>query len=598
MKKWNLKPSCQKEAGLLSQELGISNLTAQLLINRRIQDPLAAKNFLFNSLKDLPNPFLMKDMEKGVERIISAIKKKEKIVIYGDYDVDGTAGTSILILFFKEIGYPVDFYIPHRLKEGYSLNEVALAKIKALGAKVVVTVDNGITANREAIKAKDLQIDLIITDHHEVPENIPEAYAVIDPLRRDCSFPAKEICGAGVAYYLVMALRQRLRECGFFEKRKEPNLKNYLDLVALATVADVVPLVGVNRIFTKVGLAQITRSIWPGIRALMNVSGLTGELAAYHLGFVLGPRLNACGRLYNATMGVKLLISEDEAFALEMAYELEKANRERRGIEGKIFDEAVGILEKDLQSSQRMSHVLYHKNWHPGVIGIVASKLAERFCHPVILFGKPPHPESPLWRQEDEWEDKKSYSLTKSHTEGWGGKDRDHLKGSARSYGGLNLVEVLGECKNSLIKFGGHKAAAGLSISLEKLQEFKDNFENEVKKKLSPENCVPHINIDSELSLKEINLKLMDEIKLLEPYGEGNPEPLLCLRGVSPQRERIVGEKHLKFYVVGTEAIAFGMKDRSKTLKKEIDLAFALKLNTYQGVSSLVLNVKDLKPSS
>lgn len=565
MKQWSVKPIHKEEAESLSRQLQISPLIAQLLINRDIREVTKVEEFLFHSLKNLPNPFELKDMDKAVSRIVEAIQKKEKAVVYGDYDVDGTTATALLLRFFREIGYPIDFYIPHRLKEGYSLNEQAVRELHKKGAKVIITVDNGIMAMEEALLIKELGMDLIITDHHEVPDSLPVAHAIVNPHRKDCAYPSKEICGAGVAFNLVMALRQKLRAMNFFREIEEPNLKKYLDLVALATVADVVPLTGANRILVKYGLQQINATLWPGLRALKEVSAVKGNVTATHLGFRLGPRLNACGRLYDATMGVELLISDDDEKALEIAAKLDSANRERQDLEKQIYRQAVDLLEKDPHRSQRMGHVLYQKGWHPGVLGIVASRLAERYCRPFILLGQ----------------------------------DGERLKGSARSYGGLNLIDALRSCDKWLIKCGGHKAAAGLSLYLDKLEDFQQNFEREVQSKLSEEHCIPRMKIDAELNLGEIDLRLLDELKLLEPFGQGNPEPLFCLKATQSRGGRVVGERHLKFQVEKenkrADAIAFGMAEQTEMLKHSVDVAFICQLNEYRGLKSVVLNVRDLK---
>lgn len=569
MKQWQFKPVDQEKIQELSKQLNISPLVSQLLINRHITDPVQAHAFLFNSLKNLPDPFLLKDIKLAVERIIQAITKKEKIVIYGDYDVDGTTGTSLLLLFFREIGYPVEYYIPHRIQEGYSLNPKALTHLKEKGAHVIITVDNGISAYDDSLVAQKLGLDLIITDHHHVPDKKPIALAIINPHQSDCPFPAKEICGSGVAFYLMMALRSRLRELGHFknqnERQREPQLKNYLDLVALATVADVVPLIGVNRIFVKQGITQMSQTKWPGLAALMKVSALSGKITASHLGFRLGPRVNACGRLYDASAGVKLLTSQSEQEAMPLAGELNRANQERQDVEAIILKEALEILEKDSGAKERMSHVLYSKNWHPGVIGIVASRIVERTCRPTILFGQ----------------------------------DGTLLKGSARSYGGLHLVKALGECKDLLVKFGGHQAAAGLSLEETRFEEFAKNFDQVAKKHLTIEGCQARLHIDSELPHQQINLEILKELDLLEPYGEANPQPLFCLRHIEPQSLRVVGQKHLKFNIQfshhQTEAIYFGKASLLNSLKGECDVAFSINKNDYQGRSSISLNVRDIK---
>lgn len=564
MKHWEFKPASQKIADLLVNELQISPFLAQLLVNRNVTSLVEAEGFLSHSLKDLPSPFLLKDMDVAVDRIRRAMVAGEKIVVYGDYDVDGTTGTSLLLLFFKAINYPVDFYIPNRMKEGYSLNPKAIVELKRRGFTVMITVDNGIAAVGEVELAQKLGIDVIVTDHHVVPDPLPPAYAVINPLRKDSDYPAREICGTGVAFNLAMGLRQRLREENYFQNREEPNLKKYLDLVALATVADVVPLKGANRILVRHGLEQMKETVWPGLKALMQVARVGEKLTAMHLGFYLGPRLNACGRLYDASTGVKLLTCDNLVEGAKWAAELDQANQERKGVEKIILEEALNAVKDD--DGSRMTHVLYNEGWHPGVIGIVASRIAEKTARPVFLLGT----------------------------------DGEYLKGSGRSYGGLHLVEALRECADHLVKFGGHKAAAGVTLKKEALPAFRNAFETAVTRLLSKNECVRKLDLDAELHLNEINEALFNEIGLLEPFGMGNPEPLFCLRGISPRSGRIVGDKHLKFAATDgqntLQAIAFGMGEKGlETLSRPLDLVFSIQENHYQGVHSIVLNIRDLK---
>ncbi len=567
MKQWHIRSCSAEQIDLLSRELKISSLLARLLVLREIKSLEQADLFLNPALKNLPNPFLLKNMDRAVDRLIRAINQNEKITIYGDYDVDGTTATSLLLLFFREIGVMVDFYIPHRLREGYSLNRQALIDLKKKGTQIIITVDNGIAANDEAELTHELGIDLIITDHHEVPSVVPSAFAVINPLLDGSSYPCKMICGAAVAFNLMMALRSRLRENGFFENRREPNLKKYLDLVALATVADVVPLREVNRIFVRLGLEQIAKTEWSGLKALMEVSQVD-KPDSTHLGFRLGPRLNACGRLYDASMGVKLLTSTDPAEARLLARELDSANRERQGVEDEILKEAVMKVESDSDFQKRMSHVLYDKKWHPGVVGIVASRLASLFNRPVVVLGE----------------------------------DKEGLKGSARTFGGLNLIETLRECETHLVKCGGHKAAAGVSLKEENLENFRMAFEKSVSARIGENDCLASLSLDDELDPAVINFEFLSHLERLEPFGEGNPEPLFFIRKVLAQYPKIVGENHVKFRLKGErynlEAIGFRMAESFlQKSKGPVDLAFSCEAHHYKGNSSIQLTIKDFKPS-
>lgn len=558
--KWVIKQADPKDIQNLTRHLNCSENLARLLIHRNFKDPVEAHRFLYQSLKDLPEPWLMKGMETAVTHILAAIHDREKIAIYGDYDVDGTTGTALLLHFFKKIGYPITYYIPHR-SEGYSLNKTALEKLRGDGVALVITVDNGISAVSESKIAKDLGLGLIITDHHQPPDVLPEAIAILNPHQKDCPFPAKEICGTGVAFYLCLALRQRLRENGFF-KDAEPNLKEFLDLVALATVADVVPLRGVNRIFVRKGLEQMQKTIWPGLTALIQVSGIESSLTSTHLGYALGPRINACGRMADPRVGVELLTCENLSQARIYAEEANRSNVERRKVEDEILNQALLMITNDF------AQILYKEDWHAGVLGIVASRLVERTHRPVIL-------------------------LT---------RDGDFLKGSARSFAGLNLVQALTECKEHLYKYGGHKQAAGLSLYPTSLEAFKLQFESIVRRYLKPEDLEPNLYVDHELSLEEIEDNLLTELKILEPYGETNPAPLFSLRNSKARNGKVVGLKHLRFQLEGGQsglsAIAFGKGAAVNQLQGPIDLAFSIEENHFRGNTQLQLKIRDLKSSN
>lgn len=564
IKQWEIKACAPEVISRLAREADLPPLVIRLLVNRGITELSAIHSFLFHSLKDLPNPFLLQDMNRAVDRILTAMERKEKIVVYGDYDVDGTTATSMLLLFFHEIGFPVHFYIPHRMREGYSLNVPALSRLKNEGAHLLITVDNGISASKEATACREMGLDLIITDHHIVPFELPAALAVVNPQRLDCAYPAKEICGTGVAFNLMLALRQRLREAGHFKNRPEPNLKRYLDLVALATVADVVPLVGANRIFVRAGLKEMESTRWPGLKVLMEKAGVASPIDTFHVGFRLGPRLNACGRLYDATAGVRLLTSADEAEARTLADELEAANLERRDIEGEILKQAIARIEQDAASPDRASHVLFDEGWHPGVLGIVASRIVERYGRPTILLGR----------------------------------DGAWLKGSGRSVAGVNMIDALNECTVHLVKFGGHKAAAGVSLEEDQLANFKNIFDQSVKKTLHAKDCFPVILVDAELKAEDVIPDLLREIERLAPFGHSNPEPLFSVRNITMQNARLVADKHLKFRMPtgsgSIEAIAFGQAEHLQKLNNPVDLAFSLKWNSYHGNETLNVHVKDI----
>lgn len=561
------KQADEQLASALAKQLSISKRLARLLVLRNITQVEDARLFLFATLADLPSPFLLADLDKAVQRIIQAITNQEKIVVYGDYDVDGTSSTSLLLLFFQELGCPISFYIPHRLHEGYSLNRKAVTKLLEEGTRVLITVDNGIAAYDDIAFLQSSGCDVIVTDHHEIPLPLVSAFAVINPLRTDQTYPDRTLCGAGVVFNLLMALRLKLREQGFFEKQKkqEPNLKRYLDLVALATVADMVPLMQVNRIFVREGLKEWGASRRPGICALKEVSQLGEQVSAGQLGFRAGPRINAGGRLYDASIGVKLLTALSLEVARPLAKELDVANRERQKIEADIVEQALLQIETDPFLKTSRSLVLWNEEWHPGVVGIVASRLVQKYHRPAVIMGS----------------------------------DGTYFKGSARSVGNFDLVAALRSCGDLLLKCGGHKAAAGLTIKQENLEAFRQQFEKIVAERLSLEDCNPVLKIDEELTTVDLNINLLNEIALLEPHGQKNPAPLFIHKKVSLKFPKIIGTNHLKFQLEGApatvSAIAFGQGERLPDLKQGAhDLIYQCEKDDYRGGENISLLVKEI----
>ncbi|MBI4746663.1 MAG: single-stranded-DNA-specific exonuclease RecJ, partial [Deltaproteobacteria bacterium] len=437
----------------LAASLNISTITSQLLINRGISDVEQAGRFLSSTLSDIRSPLGMKGMKEGVERVLKALHNKEKIAIYGDYDVDGITSTSILLMFLKSAGADVSYYIPERIAEGYGLNADAIRSLAEKGVTLVITVDCGISDHTEVKLAKELGVDVIVTDHHEVPDDPPPAYVVINPKQQGCPFPFKNLAGVGVAFNMIIALRATLRDEGFWKGKEVPNLKEYLDLVALGTIADVVPLVDENRIFVKYGLMELTASTKPGIIALKEISGLSdAQINAGMVGYRLAPRINAAGRVGKGVDGVRLLTSERYDEAASIAKLLDDGNKERQGLEEVILREATEMAEAGLIYG-RKSLVLASENWHPGVIGIVASRIAEKYYRPTVMIAL---------------------------KNGVG-------KGSARSIHPFMLYEGLKECSHLLNEFGGHDYAAGLSINEENVEKFRDAFERVASKRLTAE---------------------------------------------------------------------------------------------------------------
>ncbi|MCJ7664070.1 MAG: single-stranded-DNA-specific exonuclease RecJ [Desulfobacterales bacterium] len=550
----------------LSKKLDIPPLVAQLLIKRGITNPQDGEKFLSPVLHHLYNPFLMKDMDKGVDRVISALQKREQISIYGDYDADGITACALLIDFLRSLGLKPAYYIPHRLTEGYGLNPEAVKKVAAHGAKLLICVDCGISDREEIHLAQQLGMDTIVVDHHQVPPLPSPAYAVLDPLQPDCPFPFKGLAGVGVAFHLVMALRTRLRERAFWLDSAEPNLRRYLDLVALGTIADVVPLVDINRVLVMYGLKELEDTVRPGLISLKEVSHIGKEgISTGSVAFRLAPRLNAGGRVANGQKGVELLLADEYGQARGIAEELDQANRERQGIEERIYKEAKEVIERD-GIFNRKSLVLSSNDWHPGVIGIVASRLAEEFWRPTILIA----------------------------LEGNAGK------GSARSIVGFHVYEGLQECEKHLLGFGGHKYAAGLQISRDKIQAFRDGFEEAVKRKLGDADLMPTISVDAEVDLGDITPELLRHLSFFPPYGPGNPRPIFATKEKLPIRDiRILGKDTVKFALRGKqrsyEVIGFGMGTLGPQLPSEARIAFHPKVNDWQGVKRLQLELRDVE---
>jgi single-stranded-DNA-specific exonuclease len=564
--KWNIFPCPPELRDELSRELDIPPVVAQLLIKRGITDHSAGERFLSPSLKYLHDPFLMKDMSKGTERVITALKQGEKITIYGDYDVDGITACALLVDFLCSLGAQASYYIPHLFKEGYGLNTEAVKTIATQRTNLLISVDCGISDREEIELAQELGVDTIVVDHHEPPPLPSPAYAVLDPLQPDCPFPFKGLAGVGVAFYLVIALRSRLRDKGFWRDGVEPNLNRYLDLVALGTIADIVPLIDVNRVFVKHGLRELEDTVRAGIVALKEVSGIgKKEISTGLVSFRLAPRLNAGGRMANGQIGVDLLLTKEYEQAQRIAESLDHANRERQDIEERTYQEAKEIIERNGLLDQR-SVVLCSDRWHPGVIGIVASRLVEEFWRPTILIAL----------------------------------DGDMGKGSARSIVGFHLFEGLQECADHLVGFGGHKYAAGLTISRDKIQTFRDGFEEVARRKLGEEDLIPTISIDAELDLEEITPELLHHVSRFAPYGPTNPKPLFATKNRFKVHDvKVLGRNTLKFDLRGKkksyEVIGFGMGDLRSQLSSELKIAFYPRMNNWQGVQRLQLELRAIE---
>ncbi len=552
---------------LLSEKLGINAITAQILINRGQKDPELIKAFLDTTLQSLSFPLLLKGLEKACDRIIYAMKKKEKIVIYGDYDVDGITSVSLIINFLKKIGYDnIDFYIPERFSEGYGLNRDAIKTFKRNNIKLIITVDCGISNIEEIEYAKTLGIDVIVTDHHEVPEITPNAFAIINPKQPNCSFPFRDLAGVGIAFYLLAGLRMKLREMNFWENSEELNLKKFLDLVALGTIADICPLQKDNRILVKYGLEELENSDRKGIKALKQICKIKeGQLNYWNVGFRLAPRINAVGRLSKASMAVELFTTDDYSNALRIANELEKNNYERQRIEERILKEAINMIESSPSFKNKKSIVLYSDNWHQGVIGIVASRIVEKYYKPTIL-------------------------ITFNGDDG---------KGSARSIKDFDLYNGLNLCAEFLENYGGHKYAAGITIKKDKLHDFIEAFESAVIYDTESKSFLRKFYIDKRVKLSEINKELIDEFRMLEPFGPSNIEPTLLAEDVLVSSVKIFGVNHVKLIVEQDgalfEALAFNRLGDGITVGDSLNILFYPYLYKENGSKNIKLKIKDLE---
>ncbi|MBW2705891.1 MAG: single-stranded-DNA-specific exonuclease RecJ [Deltaproteobacteria bacterium] len=555
----------------MSRDLGYHPITAAVLVNREISTLSDAQDFLNTSLNNLRPPFSLRDMEAAVNRIHKAIISNEKILIFGDYDVDGVTSVVILLNFLRYAGADVSYYIPHRIAEGYSIQPGHITQyVRPNQFDLIITADCGAGSHQAVEAANRFNIDVIVTDHHNISEDIPPALAVINPKRHDCHAGLQNLAGVGVAFFLLICLRTRLREMGFWDKRPEPNLKEYCDLVALGTVADMVPLIEENRILSKTGLELINTGHRPGLTALLEASAIRNQtLSAEDIAFRLAPRLNAAGRMDHAARAVDLLIAEDIDAANKTAHTLNLLNRKRQDLEKGILADIERFIDKNSSLLRLRSLVLYQQGWHAGVLGIVASRMMRTYHRPVVLI---------------------------SLQDGTG-------KGSARSVEGLNIYDALTACGPFLEGFGGHAMAAGLQIREENIADFQNAFESEIQRTSSPETLVPAIQIDSELDVGAISDDLLDELELLMPFGVGNPEPLFLARDVKVISSKIVGQNHRRMVLSQTSgyatatiaAIHFNVNDDDAKKFHFDQMVFRLHWNRWNGKKTAQIVVEDLQ---
>lgn len=557
-KTYNTNPRLQRT---LSDALGVTPLFAQLLINRGLTTAGKAQIFLFGDLSSCHDPFLMKDMHKAVHRIERAITNKEKILIYGDYDVDGVTSVALLAEVLTDLGADFETFIPDRIDDGYGLNMQAVKLAFDKNVNLIITVDCGISSSGEVEYASKCGIDVIITDHHEEnPEKKPKAaYSVLDPHQEDCKYPFKYLAGVGVAYKLARSLM----------KDNEKQADKHLDLVALGTIADVMPLVGENRILAKEGLKILRKSVKPGIRSLTEVSGLEQEnLTCRHIGFALGPRINAMGRTGSAGVALELLLCKDRQKSWELACRLDRENKNRQSIQKDILKQALDKVESEIDLDEENIIVLADDAWHPGIIGIVASKITEEYSRPAILIAL----------------------------------DGEDGKGSGRSVEGFNLFQAIDGVGHHLTGFGGHKQACGINIKRDSVIPFRKSLNEFVKLNVIDEEAVqPELKIDLQIPFTGIGIKLINELKLLMPFGPENEEPLFCTSGIKVKTApRDIGTSGFKFLAIcghqTCEAVTFRKNQVIRPVKGDIiDLVYAPSINRWAGIESIQLNIRDLK---
>lgn len=561
-KKWIFmhKEHSAEDVKNLSETYGVAPLIATILLNRGITEP---DNFITPSEEALLDPFLMLGMEQATERILKAMKDGEKIAIYGDYDVDGITSTAIMVKFLRSHNADVIYYIPDRHEEGYGINMDAIDKIHAAGVTLLVTVDCGITAVKEIAYARELGIETIITDHHECKEETPDAFCLLNPKQPDCQYPFKRLAGVGVAFKLLQALTIKMH----FHMREL--IDEYIDFVAIGTIADVMPLVGENRIIVKRGLELLKYTVNRGIRALADVAEINlSDVQTGTIGFMLAPRINAAGRMGDPRCAVELLLAKDEMTAKRYAQILNDKNCERQETEIKILEDALNIIETTPSIKDDFVIVLSHEGWHHGIIGIVASKISERFNKPCILIST----------------------------------DDENGKGSGRSIRTFNLFKALENSSHLMQKFGGHDLAAGLSIKPENIDEFRKEINAYAKNLLTEDDFMPILYVDSELPPPYINMNTAEKLSILEPYGMGNACPLFYAKDLTISQIRPLSDgKHIKLILTSDqyciESVGFNMGELLDILKIDdiIDIAFSIDINIYRGARQLQVLLKDIK---
>lgn len=565
-KRWTLKPANEKHIQQLSEDLRIHPALCRLLAVRGINDYESAKRFFRPQLEDLHDPFLMKGMKQAVERISEAVEWHERIMVYGDYDVDGTTSVAVVYSFLKDYyDGQLSFYIPHRYREGYGISKQGIDYAHANGFTLLITLDCGIKSAELINYAQSLGIDVIVCDHHTPDSILPPAYAILNPKQTDCTYPYKELSGCGIGFKLITALARHW-------KLDEGKVFQYLDLVATSIAADIVPMDGENRVLAYYGIKKVNEDPCPSIQTIKEISGTQRELSISDLVFVIGPRVNAAGRMDDAKKAVELFIAKEPEKIKSLAEQLQSDNTDRKEVDRNITEEALALIEGDDVMINRKSTVLYQSHWHKGVVGIVASRLIDHYYRPTII-------------------------LTQSN-----GK----VSGSARSVSGFNIYEALHECRDLLENYGGHFYAAGMTMNPDRVTEFSEKFEEVVSKSIPPELLIPEIEIDAEIKISEIRQAFYNIIKQFEPFGPTNLRPVFLTRNVYDYRgySKVVKDQHLKFVVHqhgGTiiDGIGFflGSKESIVCHGKPFDMAYTVEECEFNGVTKLQIKVIDVRPS-
>ncbi|MBI2191542.1 MAG: single-stranded-DNA-specific exonuclease RecJ [Planctomycetes bacterium] len=573
VKRWTFRRGDPAAAHHLAGELGLSSLLAQLLGVRNVTQREEAEAFLWPKLMGLHDPGLLPDMAKAVRRIRQAVESRQKITLYGDYDVDGTTGVAVLLKFFEQLRYPVEAYIPHRVEEGYGLNLDAVKDLHARGTQLVVTVDCGTTAREAVGYLQQAGVDVIVTDHHGVPEELPQAFALINPKIPGCNYPFPDLAGSGVAFKLAWAMAESFSRSKKVSPEFRRFLLNSLSYVALGTVADVVPLISENRILTRFGLTALRESPTTGLAALLDEAGMRDRrVASSDVAFRIAPRLNAAGRMGHASRTLELLTTADPDRAREIAQAIEKQNSERKKKVEIMTREAMEAIREEGLERQPVI-VLARENWHAGVLGIVAQKLLETYGRPAVVIAL----------------------------------DNGQGKGSARSIPGYDITDALGSCRDLLTNSGGHARAGGLQIQREQFSAFRERLVAHAASRLGEQDFLPKIEIDAEVLLTQLSPEAVSQLELLEPFGEKNPEPLLAAADLTiVGQPRVLGERqdHLSFFVrqgeTSLRAMAFSQAVQLRdTVRSGVrcSLAFTPRLNTYRGETTVDLIVRDVRQS-